>query len=155
MSTLKRTIFEGVWDDKPEEHLFKSDKHGVMAAVDAYPRLALQVIVAPRDGEYGNKLHFHSLDPVIRGKMRIVADVMGAKMLENCDADQRVIEHVEGFNIDNHAHMLLAVARRSEGALLYTGPDLGAVAVQNTLQVLRFTPEEEFALEARLNEFSN
>ena len=45
-------------------------------------------------------------------------------------------------------------AERKQGMDLYAGSNLGLLAVQHTLEVLRFSPEEANELEARLDEIT-
>jgi hypothetical protein len=148
---LARTILERVWDN-PEEHLFLSKRHGVMAAVDTFPRMPLQSVVATQYGTPGQPAHFNLLPQPVKRKLLEVADAIGAKILSNCTPDQRAITHIEGYGINDHPHIVLFAAERKQGAELYTGTNLGPLAVQRTLEVVRFNSVEAHELELRLDE---
>lgn len=148
---LALTVFERVWDN-PDEHLFISERHGVMAAVDAKPRLPLQSVIAPQHGTPGKPAHFNLLPTPTKLKMLEVADTLGRKMLQHCAPQQRAMTHIEGFGVADHAHIVMFAAERGQGADSYnTAINLGPIAVQHTIDVLRFTPVESAALEARLD----
>ena len=145
------TILERVRDN-PDELLFRSDTHRVFAAVDAFPRLPYQCVVAPFYGNPGKPAHFNNLDPQLQMKLFLVASAIGQKVLRHCTDQQRAVTHIEGFGITDHPHILVFAAERKQGANLYTGENLGLVAVQNTIEAIRFLPEEAQELEARLRE---
>jgi diadenosine tetraphosphate (Ap4A) HIT family hydrolase len=147
------TVFERIWN-KPDEHLFLSERHGVMAAVDAFPRMPLQSVVAPQFGTKGQASHFNLLPTVTKRKLLEVADAVGQKILQHCTPEQRVITHIEGYGIDDHAHIVLFAAERKQGANLYIGETLGPIAVQHTLETIRFSPTEAEQLEARLDDIN-
>jgi len=148
----KPTIFERVAADKPDEHLFLSQRHGIMAAIDTYPRMPLQCVVAPTVNDANVEGHFNRLPSGMRQKMHEVADTLGEKVLACCTSGQRPITHIEGFGVADHPHIVVFAAERGQGADLYTGANLGPVAVQHTLEVMRFTLEEATELEARLDQ---
>lgn len=54
------TVFERIWQE-PDGHLFRSENHGVMAIADAFPKMPLQVVVAPAAGNPGEEVHFYDL----------------------------------------------------------------------------------------------
>ena len=147
------TIFERVWH-RPDEHLFMSERHGIMAAVDTFPRLALQSVVAPRYGTPGTPAHFNLLPRPLKRKLFEVADAVAEKILHNCDPNQRTTTHIEGNGVKDHAHIVVYASEPKQGADLYTGEILGQLAVQHTLEVIRFSLEESADLEARLDEIA-
>ncbi|HWZ66074.1 MAG TPA: hypothetical protein VNX65_04795 [Patescibacteria group bacterium] len=145
------TVFEDAWMQSGG-HIFKSEKHGVMARPDLFPKFNLQVVVTPRNGSPGNLVRFSDLPRSTRLKLHMVADEVEEQIAEHCGPDQRVITHVEGFSVGDHPHVVLFRAERREGERLYTGSPLGPLAVQNTLEVITFTPVKAQLLEARLDE---
>lgn len=149
MSSL--TVFERVWQT-PEEHLFLSERHGVMAAVDAFPRMPLQSVIAARFGTKGVQQHFNLLPRILKRKMHEVADAVGEKILRHCEPTQNVITHIEGRGVTDHAHIVVCAGEKDEGLNLYKGECLGLTAVQHTIEVIRFTHVESAELEARLDQ---
>ena len=147
------TIFERVWRNT-DEHLFLSERHGIMAAVDTFPRLPLQSIVATRVGTKGVPAHFNLLPRPLKRKMFEVADAVGEKILQHCSPAQRAITHIEGYGVSDHPHIVLFAAERKQGTDLYAGESLGPIAVQHTLEAIRFNPAEAEELEARLDEIA-
>lgn len=149
------TVFEKVWD-KPEEHLFRSEKHGVMAAADRFPKLRLQSVIAPKEGASGQEASIYSYPEEMQLKLFVVASALGRKMLDNCVDGERVITHIEGFNIPNHPHIVMFAAVRNAGVGLYSPGPQSEVFLnsrfEDTLEVMRFTPVEAKELEARLDE---
>jgi hypothetical protein len=148
------TILERVWY-KPDEHLFVSRRHHVMAAVDAFPRLPLQAVVAPQFGTKGKPAHFNALPPEMRRKLHEVADTVGGMIMQRCEEGQRAMTHIEGFGVSDHPHIVLFAAEQGQGANLYDKTvKLGNSAVEHALNILRLTEDEAAALERRLDKLS-
>ena len=145
------TIFERVWN-QPGGHLFKSEWHGVMVVADIFPKLPLQVVIAPSTGEVGKIVHFSNLPRRTRLKLHEVSDAMGEKMLPLCDDNQRVITHTEGVGVPDHAHIVKFIAEPGHGQRLYNGRQLGNLAVQDAVRLLTFSEEETRLLEDHLDE---
>ncbi|MDX1766204.1 MAG: hypothetical protein R3313_04605, partial [Candidatus Saccharimonadales bacterium] len=144
------TVFEDAWHHT-DNHIFRSERHQVMAIADIAPRLPLQVVVAHRSGYPGRDVGFSDLSTLHKRKLNEVAGAVGEKMAKHITEGQRVITHSEGFGVPDHPHIVLFAAARKEGERLYNGPPLGAIAVQNTIEVVKFTPVEAESLEARLD----
>jgi diadenosine tetraphosphate (Ap4A) HIT family hydrolase len=145
------TVFERVWREKPEQHLFKSDQHGVMAAVDIRPRLPYQVIIAPRDGQPGSEAHFTLLPFEIQQKLLFIAQQVGMKILAACGPDHKVLYSVTGFQVKDHAHLVMAAAREGDLSVLQDGPVLGDLAVRRTLNAINFSPAEADSINSQLD----
>jgi hypothetical protein len=146
-----QTVFEQIWD-KPDGHIFKSAEFGVMAVADAFAKFPYQVVVAPKDGSAGKAVRFSDLSRHTKRTLHEVADAIEEKIAAQCGDTERVITHTEGFGVPDHAHIVLFAAERKQGEALYAGSPLGQLAVQNTLDVITFTPIEHRLLEARLEE---
>ncbi|MGF7228760.1 MAG: hypothetical protein ACQR33_02125 [Candidatus Saccharibacteria bacterium] len=146
-----QTVFEQIWG-KPDGHIFKSARFGVMAVADAFAKFPYQVVVAPKDGSAGEAVRFSDLSRHTKRTLHEVADAVEEKIAAQCGDTERVITHTEGFGVPDHAHIVLFAAERKQGEALYTGSPLGQLAVQNTLDVITFTPIEHRLLEARLEE---
>jgi len=121
-----------------------------MAVADRYAKFPYQVVVAPKDGSFGETVRFSDLSRYTRRTLHEVADAVEEKIAAQCGDTQRVITHTEGFGVPDHAHIVLFAAERKQGEALYTGDSLGQLAVQNTLDVITFTPDEFQDLEKRL-----
>ena len=144
------TIFERVWS-QPDGHLFKSERHGVMAVADAFPKMPLQVVVAPARGNPGEEVHFYDLELKQQRKLLEVGLVVGSKILGHCMPGQRSMFTLEGFAVKDHAHIVYYAGERGQGIDRYTGTYLGEEAVQQTMEALNFTSAEVELLETRLN----
>jgi hypothetical protein len=145
------TIFERVWQQE-HGHLFRSEKHGIMAVADAFPKMPLQVVVAPAFGKAGEEVHFYDLE---LGKQRQLLEVglaVGSKILDHCMPGQRSMFTLEGFAVKDHAHLVYYAGERGQGIDRYTGQVLGEAAVQQTMELITFEPVEADLLEARLNQ---
>lgn len=144
------TIFERVWQ-QPDGHLFKSLRHGVMAVADAFPKMPLQVVVAPATGTPGEEASFYDLELSKQRRLLEVGLVIGSKILEHCAPGQRSMFTLEGFAVQDHPHVVYYAGERGQGIDRYTGPNLGPIAVRQTLELITFSPVETEALEARLD----
>ena len=149
-STPSLTIFERIWQNKAD-HLFHSEKHGVMAIADAFPRMPLQVVVAPASGMPGKEVHFYDLEQDKQRKLLEVGLAVGSKIPSHCMPGQRSMFTLEGFAVADHAHLVYYAGVRGQGIDRYTGQVLGEEAVQRTIEAIRFEPHESTALEARLD----
>jgi diadenosine tetraphosphate (Ap4A) HIT family hydrolase len=160
----RQTVFEKAWQqDDNGLYLFRSEKHAVMALAALYPRLPLQVVVAPNEGEFGTHVHFSQLPRSTKRKLHEVADAMDEKMFTLLQKDQRVVTeivpprtesvttHTEGFGVPDHAHIVLFAAERKEGELQYNGAALGEDAVARTVKLMRFNQKETAQLNQRLS----
>lgn len=144
------TVFERIWQ-QPDGHLFKSSRHGVMAIADAFPKMPLQVVVAPETGMPGEEAHFYDLDLAKQRKLLEVGLTIGAKILKYCIPGQRSMFTLEGFAVKDHPHIVYYAGERGQGIDRYTGTCLGEIAVQQTLEVITLSPVEAEILEARLD----
>ena len=147
------TIFEQIWQQGPD-HLFRSQKHGVMAIADAFPRMPLQVVVAPSSGKPGDEVHFYDLELTKQRKLLEVGLAVGSKILEHCTPGQRSMFTLEGFAVKDHAHIVYYAGERGQGMDRYTGQVLGENAVERTIEAITFEPVEAELLEARLDQIS-
>lgn len=145
------TVFERIWQESTG-HLFKSERHGVMAVADAYPKMPLQVVVAPATGTPGETVHFYDLELQQQRKLMEVGLVVGSKILANCMPDQRSMFTLEGFAVKDHAHLVYYAGERGQGIDRYTGTCLGDAAVQNTINAITFSPADVEELEFRLDD---
>ena len=150
---LATTIFERVWQ-QPDGHLFRSERHGVMAVADLFPKMPLQVVVAPATGQPGETVNFFDLTVVKQRQLLEVGLVVGRKILQNCLPGQRSMFSLEGFAVPDHAHLIYYAGQRGQGLDRYTGKVLGPEAVQYTLDVIQFRPAEAKILETNLDEIS-
>src|SRR5687768_7611405 len=107
------TVFERVWSS-PDEHLFRSERHEIMAAVDTFPKMPLQAVVAPRTGYKGQQAHFNLLPHPVKRKLLEVADAVGSKILQQCSINQRAITHIEGYGVEDHPHIVLFAAEKKQ-----------------------------------------
>ncbi|MBC7581866.1 hypothetical protein H7097_03305 [Aeromicrobium sp.] len=181
-SKLPQTKFEAEWQRVKREQfevpgkpkirpVFFSPDHGIMAALDPFPKFTDQFMVAPATGTPGKRAYFHDLAPTDRQKLHYVADAIGEVLLRrNVDLDLKVeaepshrspVEHIEGHGIPDHPHIVVFGAFRSEGGRLYGHepyhdstpvlPDLSSEALDKTALYysleLRF-PEIERGLRA-------
>jgi diadenosine tetraphosphate (Ap4A) HIT family hydrolase len=153
-----RTVFENAWDQEDNPNmLFRSDKHGVMALADLYPKLLPQVVIAPKDGKKGEVVHLHSLPPILRLRLHHVADTVAEKIQTYIDeqyTDDYVITHIEGRGVKDHAHIVVGAGEAKEGVALYTGASLGEDVVRRTVEFLRFNEEEAARLNRQLARIS-
>ena len=149
-TTPPPTAFETIWQ-QPDGHLFKSTRHGVMAIVDVYPRMPLQVVVAPRSGNSGGIAHFYDLDLPQQRKLLEVGLMVGAKILQHCSEEQRSMFTLEGFAVKDHPHIVYYAGIRSQGVDRYTGACLDEAAVQQTRDAISFSRHDTEALELRLD----
>lgn len=122
-----------------------------MAVADPYAKFPLHTVVAPRDGNMDEEVHFSDLPDATRRLLHVLADAVGEKIKQHCKPEQRVITHIEGFGIPDHAHIVLFAAERSEGRQLYEPVAAGPLAIQHTLEVISFNPVEALALEEQLD----
>jgi hypothetical protein len=122
-----------------------------MAVADAYPRMPLQVVVAPATGKPGQEVHFHNLELQEQRKLFEVGMAVGSKILEHCAPGQRSMFALEGFAVKDHAHLVYFAGERGQGVNRYTGLPLGQAAVQQTIEAVTFQPAEIELLEARLD----
>ncbi len=143
------TIFEKVWQ-QPNGHLFKSEIHGVMAIADRFPRMPLQVVVAPSSGTPHKDQHFYDLGLDQQRKLLELGLIVGSKILNHCTPNQRSMFTLEGFAVKDHAHLVYYAGERGQGIDRYTGGILGDEAVQRTIEVVSFSPVEAEQAEARL-----
>ncbi len=150
-----RTRFEDAWE-KPlvGDHLFKSERYGVMALADPFAKFPMHVVVAPREGMPDEEVYFSDLPRITKRLLHEVSDAVEEKIKQHCQPGQRVITHTEGFGIPDHAHIVLFAAERGEGQSLYVPCSAGALAVQHTLEIISFSPIEAQALEQRLDQVS-
>jgi hypothetical protein len=125
-----------------------------MAIADPFPKMPLQVVVAPAIGELDGEAHFNNLAVKTQRKLVEVGFAVGSKILENCGAGQRSMFTLEGFGVNNHVHLVYYAGERGQGIDRYTGPCLGEQAVQQTLELIQFAPVEAELLEARLDQIS-
>lgn len=144
------TIFERVWHD-PTGHIFKSVRHGVMAFADKFPKMPLQVVVALSQGTSGEDQHFNDLPIEKQRKILEVGLVVGKKILSNCEENERSMFTLEGYAVRDHAHVVYYAGERGQGINRYTGQALGEEAVQRTIELVTFSPEEAQLVEARLS----
>lgn len=144
------TIFERIWR-QGDGHLFRSERHGVMAVADAFPRMPLQVVVAPAVGNPGEEVHFFDLELPKQRRLLEVGLAVGSKILEHCAPGQRSMFILEGFAVKDHAHIVYYAGERGQGINRYTGQVLGEEAVQRTIQAITFKAVESELLEARLD----
>ncbi len=144
------TIFERIWRQQ-NGHLFRSERHGVMAVADAFPKMPLQVVVAPESGEPGKDVHFYDLELSKQRKLLEVGMAVGSKILNHCTPAQRSMFTLEGFAVKDHAHIVYYAGERGQGIDRYTGQVLGQEAVQRTIDAITFEPVEVELLEARLD----
>lgn len=144
------TIFERVWQ-KNDGHLFRSERHGIMAIADAFPKMPLQVVVAPAKGEPGKDVHFYDLELIQQRKLLEVGLGVGARILAHCMPGQRSMIAIEGFGVRDHAHLVCYAGERGQGEARYNGEVLGAEAVQRTIDAITFGPVDAESLEARLD----
>lgn len=152
-TTPRSTIFERVWQQKTG-HLFHSEKHGVMAVADKFPKMPLQVVVAPATGQPGEEVHFYDLAPEKQRKLLEVGLAVGSKILDHCMPGQRSMFTLEGFAVKDHAHIVYYAGERGQGIDRYTGQVLGEEAVRQTIEAITFEPIEVKLLEARLDQIS-
>lgn len=142
---------EREWDN-PAVLLFRSEEHGVMAIADAYPRMALSCVIAPRYGTPGVRSDFNKLPRRTKRLLFEVADAIGEKIVPHCDTSQRVATRIHNFSIYDHPHIIVSAARHHEVVGDHDAlPILGMQAVQNTVEVLRFSQVEAAGLDARLD----
>lgn len=144
------TIFERIWRENNGQ-LFRSERHGIMAIADAFPKMPLQVVVAPAGGEPGREVHFYDLELPKQRKLLEVGLAVGARILDHCTSEQRSMFTLEGFAVPDHAHIVYYAGRRRQGEDRYNGEVLGAEAVQRTIEAITFEPVEAELLEARLD----
>lgn len=149
-SPEQMTVFERVWQQE-DGHLFKSEWHSVMVVVDPYPRMPLQVVVAPADGTPGKEQHFHDLSVEQQRKLWEVGMIVGAKIMRQCFPGQREMFTLEGFAVPDHAHIVYYAGSRGQGINRYSGPILGEEAVERTRQAMAFTEYESELLDRRLD----
>lgn len=149
-TTAPSTIFGRIWSAE-NGHLFRSEKHGVMAIADAFPRMPLQVVVAPAEGSPGEEAHFYDLDIRQQRKILEVGLAVGSKILDHCAPGQRSMCTLEGFAVNDHPHIVYYAGERGEGINRYTGKMLGEEAIQRTLELITFEPCETRLLERRLD----
>jgi hypothetical protein len=137
--------------------IFVSTQHGFMALVSPFAKFEGNVVVAHKDGTPGAQQTIYDLDRVRRRQLHEVADVVGEVILSRMCADsatRRPIEHVEGFALPDHAHIVLLAAVRGEGRNLYERmrnewSEAGALdAVQESL---RFSDDEARMLDSELS----
>lgn len=151
--TPNRTVFEPLWDE-PGRLIYRSsggpDELGIMAFPDVYPKFPYQVVVAPRYGDPGGKVDIFSLPEEMQERLNTLTIEVGRKLLELCEPDQRIVVHSEGFAVTDHAHNVLFPANRGEGVKIYEKGNLGPTVVEDTLRVVRFTPEESRRVDAKL-----
>ncbi len=150
-TTISSTIFEQIWHQE-SGHLFRSEKHGVMAIADKFPKMRLQVVVAPSTGKASENVHFYDLELIQQRKLLEVGLAVGRKILDNCAPGQRSMFTLEGFAVKDHAHVLYYASERGEGVQRYVGSVLADAAVQQTIELITFEPVESQLLEARLDQ---
>ncbi len=148
---MSKTVFEGVWESC-ENPLFKSEEHGVMAVADAFPKFPYHTVLFPREGE-DQKVHVHKLARAEAHKLYAVKHAIGAKILEHCDDEQRIVDHTEGFAVPNHAHIVLFAALRGEGKALYDKAILpnSEEIIEQTIRDITLSEHEGAALEDELD----
>lgn len=152
MSEFTQTVFEKAWrKDDSGLYLFRSEKHEVMALADPFPKLSLQTVIAPSEGLKGENVHFNTLPRSARRKLHEVSDAIGEKMATHLGPNERVVTHIEGFGVPDHAHIVMFAAERKEGEALYNGALLGEDVVRRTVELLRFNEEETAQLNQRLS----
>lgn len=145
-----QTIFEKIWQ-QPAGHLFRSEKHQVMAIADAFPRMPLQVVVAPAYGTPGVDAHFNDLPLPMQRKLAEVGFMIGHKILQHCTPSQRAMFTLEGFAVKDHAHVVHYAGERGQGIDRYTGPMLGQTAVEHTIEAIVMSDLDTHVLESRLD----
>ncbi|HET8709532.1 MAG TPA: hypothetical protein VFL85_04625, partial [Candidatus Saccharimonadales bacterium] len=148
------TVFEKVWQQDPDTHLFHSEDHGVMAVADAFPKLPLQLVVAPKHGSDMEQAAFEDLPVFTRLVLHTVADAMQAKIRRYCTLGQMPVRHIEGRGVPNHPHIVLFAGEKGQGKDLYTGQLLGQTAVRSTMQSLRLLHNERAELNAQLDQLA-
>lgn len=148
---LATTVFEKIWQ-QDAGHLFRSERHGVMAIADAFPRMPLQVVVAPDAGNPGEDVHFYDLELIQQRKLLEVGLAVGSKILDHCTPGQRSMFTLEGFAVRDHAHIVYYAGERGQGIDRYTGQVLGEAAVRHTVESITFEPAEIDVLNARLDQ---
>jgi len=157
----KQTVFETAWLQEANDlSLFRSDEYNVIALADPYPKLPLQMVIAPSEGSAGMNVHFAELPRSMKRRLHEVSDAFGEKMLTVLSQDQRAIVdevsgqephvHIEGFGIRDHAHIVMFGAERRQGERLYNGTSLGEDTVRRTVELMKFTAEETARLNQRL-----
>jgi len=152
--TSTSTIFERIWQ-QPSGHLFKSERHGVMAIADAFPKMPLQVVVAPAHGNPGKETSFYEMPITTQRKLLEVGLAIGSKILDHCRPEQRSMFTLEGFAVKDHPHIVYYAGERGEGINRYTGMCLGDLAVQQTAELIMFTPVESELINARLDQIGD
>ncbi len=140
--TPNLTVFERVVQNAPEEHLYLSERHKVLMAVDPFAKLPLQSVIAPTKGTPGQESHFDELPFRAQLKLHTASSYLGKKMLELCEPGERVIKHIEGFAVSDHPHIVTYVAERGQGRDLYDGSFIGAAAVALATEQLRLDEHE-------------
>lgn len=148
---MLHTVFEEVWNDSTTPFLFRSDKHKVMAIADKFPRMPLQVVIAPASGNPGEIVHFHDLNEITQDKLWTVGKAIGKKILSASSSPQRSMFTLEGFAVEDHAHLIYYAGVRREGINRYTGELLGDLAVQRTVEAITLSLDESIALESKLD----
>ena len=149
-SSPTTTALERIWN-RPQGHLFKSERHRVMAFADDFPKMPLQVVVAPASGKPGEEVHFYDLELRQQRVLLEVGIAIGTKILANCMPGQRSMATLEGFAVKDHAHIVYYAGERGEAINRYTGIMLGQAAVNQTIELVTFSPSEAHLLETRLD----
>lgn len=144
------TVFERVVQNAPDEHLYLSERHKVLMAVDPFAKLPLQSVIAPTTGSAGQESHFDELPFRTQLKLHAASSFIGKKMLELCEPGERVIKHIEGFGVPDHPHIVTYVAERGQGRDLYDGSFIGAAAVAPATEQLRLNDDEVDELDGLL-----
>ena len=157
------TLFEGIWrkldeydaapeasDVPPAYVLYRNRRFGVMALADAFPKFPHQVVITPREGCYGQKTSVYDMAPSRRLQLELVAQAIGKKLLSNAP-EQRVIEHVEGYAVPDHPHIVMFSAERNQGVKLYGKAEpASADTLEATRCLLQIDGDEAAELDSRL-----
>jgi hypothetical protein len=121
--------------------------------VDPFRKLPGTVVVVPREGTPGKDAYLHDLPAHRLDQMSRVRVAFGRKMLAITGV--RPIEHVEGYGVPDHAHVVMFPAARGEGRALYEsverpGAEELEAELDTTLALYGMRGEEAAGLRQRL-----
>lgn len=89
----------------------------VSALVDPFRKLPGTIVVIPKEATPDAEHHLADLPPSRRMQLALVCQEFGKKIIEH--AGVRAIEHVEGYGVPDHAHIVIFPAAKGEGKALY------------------------------------
>lgn len=145
------TIFEYL-QRTSDEKIFESRWHEILILPAFPPRMRSEVVVAPFKGKKGEVVHFNDLSDKVALKLLASAKFIGQSILRTCSPDERVITHLEGFGVPDHAHIVVAKGVRSESKMMYEPQTLGQEAYAATLEGLTFTSTQTDDLNSVLDQ---